>query len=346
LALTILRQIEEEGTRGTSKEVCLTAPVEIINYLMNEKREHISNIEHRYGLAVRLQADSKLISPDFTLEKLKVATRTVAVDQKNVVSMGSIDLSDLNEVSENFESQDSTLLSPTEETEPNKKRRRRRRRNGKSRDIDSEISIATADGKVLPNKKDLEHLQQAKSEVSSGSVPGVSRSSTEITSELEITEKKPDSNDTKVRKKRKPRVNKGEESSFVQSGNNKKVKILSEMTSSKKDAQKVVIDTEKSVEKVVKNKVKSKPNKVIKEVVKNVTINDEKVGNSSKNVIPLEEEKKTIKKVSNKKEPVKKKSVKKIPVKKAPVEKVKKTGLKTSENVESKEPKRKGWWSS
>jgi hypothetical protein len=46
-----------------------------------------------------------------------------------------------------------------------------------------------------------------------------------------------------------------------------------------------------------------------------------------------------------KKEPVKKKSVKKIPVKKALVEKVKKTGLKMSENVESKEPKRKGWWS-
>ena len=82
LALTILRQIEEEGTRRTSKEVCLTAPVEIINYLMNEKREHISNIEHRYGLAVRLQADSKLISPDFTLEKLKVTTRNIVVDQK------------------------------------------------------------------------------------------------------------------------------------------------------------------------------------------------------------------------------------------------------------------------
>ena len=45
LALTILRQLEEEGTRRTSKEVLLTAPVGIINYLMNEKREHISNIE-------------------------------------------------------------------------------------------------------------------------------------------------------------------------------------------------------------------------------------------------------------------------------------------------------------
>ena len=122
------------------------------------------------------------------------------------------------------------------------------------------------------------------------------------------------------------------------------------MTSTNKGAQKVVIDTEKSVDKVVKNKVKSKPDKVAKEAVKKVTINDEKLGSSSQNVIPLEGEKKPIKKVSNKKEPVKKepvkkKSVKKIPVKKALVEKVENTVLKKSESVESKEPKRKGWWS-
>jgi hypothetical protein len=117
------------------------------------------------------------------------------------------------------------------------------------------------------------------------------------------------------------------------------------VTSSKKDSQKVVIDTEKSVEKVVKNKVKAKPDKVVKKAVKKVTINDEKLGSSSQKVIPLEKEKQPIKKVPKKKEPIKKKSVKKIPVKKALVEKVKKTSLKTSENVESKEPKRKGWWS-
>ena len=117
------------------------------------------------------------------------------------------------------------------------------------------------------------------------------------------------------------------------------------MTSTNKGAQKVVIDTDKSVDKVVKNTVKSKPVKVVKKAVKKVTINDEKLGSSSQKVIPLEGEKKPIKKVSNKKEPIKKKSVKKIPVKNAFVEKVKKTSLKTSETVESKEPKRKGWWS-
>ena len=49
--------------------------------------------------------------------------------------------------------------------------------------------------------------------------------------------------------------------------------------------------------------------------------------------------------MSNKKEPVKKIPVKKIPVKETLVEKVENTVLEKSGSVESKEPKRKGWWS-
>lgn len=77
LALTILRAIEEEGTRKRSREVLLRAPVAVANFLMNAKREHIAGIEARYGLSVRVEADPALISPDYTLEKFKTATRVV-----------------------------------------------------------------------------------------------------------------------------------------------------------------------------------------------------------------------------------------------------------------------------
>ncbi|MBT8416740.1 MAG: ribonuclease E/G, partial [Silicimonas sp.] len=78
LGLTILRQIEEEGVRRRSKEVLVKAPVSIVNFLMNMKREHIAQIEARYGMAVRLEGDPFLISPDFSIEKLKTATRVVS----------------------------------------------------------------------------------------------------------------------------------------------------------------------------------------------------------------------------------------------------------------------------
>ncbi len=77
LALTILRAIEEEGTRKRSREVLVKAPVAVVNYLINAKREHVAGIEARYGLSVRLEADPALISPDYAIEKFKTATRVL-----------------------------------------------------------------------------------------------------------------------------------------------------------------------------------------------------------------------------------------------------------------------------
>jgi len=152
LALSILRQIEEEGTRKRSREVLLKAPVAVVNFLMNQKREHIAQIEARYGLSVRIEGDPSLISPDFTLEKFKVATRVVAEVTQPVVSvnttmMDEIDEEDLIEDDEDEaedepeardEARDGARAEgrgerrSDDEGDPGrkKKRRRRRRRRG------------------------------------------------------------------------------------------------------------------------------------------------------------------------------------------------------------------------
>ncbi len=94
LALSILRQIEEEGTRKRSREVLISAPVGIANFLMNQKREHIAQIEGRYGMSVRIEGNPTLVSPDFTLEKFKTATRVVTPVEHVV----SVDTSIMDEV--------------------------------------------------------------------------------------------------------------------------------------------------------------------------------------------------------------------------------------------------------
>ena len=327
LALTILRQIEEEGTRRTSKEVCLTAPVEIINYLMNEKREHISNIESRYGLAVRLQADALLISPDFTLEKLKVTTRNIVVNQKNVVSMGSIDLSDLDEVSEVSETseiKETMPPPPADETDQIKKRRRRKRRNGKSRDIDSESSDSKVAEKVVHTNAELEGSQDTKLKVPNETPLKASiEKSNELTSELPTTANKLGSEDMKVRKKRTSKVNKPLGDSLVKTDDIKDI-ISSDVTSSvlqKKRIRKVVANIEKPTDEAIKSPVKSKPEKAVKKAVKKVIIKDKKSDDRSQITVLLGKEKK------------------------APVKKVKNSDLEVNMSVESKEPKRKGWWS-
>ncbi len=78
LGLQVIRALEEEGTRKRSKEVLLRAPIGIVNFLINQKREHIALIEARYGMAVRIECDPNLISPDFSIEKFKTATRVVS----------------------------------------------------------------------------------------------------------------------------------------------------------------------------------------------------------------------------------------------------------------------------
>ena len=131
LGLTILRQIEEEGVRRRSKEVLVKAPVSIVNFLMNMKREHIAQIEARYGMAVRMEADPFLISPDFSIEKFKTATRTVTES----VPVISVDMSLMDEVDEDTQEEDEVetveAVEESEEDRPKRKRRRRRRRRGK-----------------------------------------------------------------------------------------------------------------------------------------------------------------------------------------------------------------------
>ncbi|WP_089947078.1 Rne/Rng family ribonuclease [Litoreibacter albidus] len=144
LALTILRQLEEEGTRKRSKEVLLKAPIAVINYLMNEKREHLAQIESRYNMAVRLEADAHLVSPDYTIEKFKTATRVINPVASNVVSMDSIDMSDIDEMEDEEDemaeaaevAEQTTAETPEVELDENgnpKKKKRRRRRGGRGR---------------------------------------------------------------------------------------------------------------------------------------------------------------------------------------------------------------------
>ncbi|VDC31335.1 Rne/Rng family ribonuclease [Pseudogemmobacter humi] len=165
MALTILRALEEEGTRKRSKEVLLKAPVGIVNYLFNHKREHIALIETRYGMAVRMEADPSLVSPDYAIEKFKTATRNVP-EPSQVISghaglMGApVDEEDEDLVDEIEGEEDveeavvagTTAAPVAAASEENgdaggkKKRRRRRRRRGGSRDGQGAEGGATDSG--------------------------------------------------------------------------------------------------------------------------------------------------------------------------------------------------------
>ena len=145
VGLTILRQLEEEGVRRRSREVLVKAPVSIINFLMNMKREHIAQIEARYGMAVRLEADPFMISPEFSVEKFKTATRRV----ETVAPVVSVDASLMADLDEEIAAEEAeTPEVQDEEERPKKKRRRRRRRRGKGGEASSDEARSAEGGEA------------------------------------------------------------------------------------------------------------------------------------------------------------------------------------------------------
>ncbi len=144
MALSILRQIEEEGTRRRSREVLVRCPVSIANFLMNQKREHIAQIEARYGLSVRIEGDVHLVSPDFSMEKFKTASRVVPEATSPVVSVDA-SLMDMVDATEEDDSEEEVAVQTEEETKPKRKRRRRRRKKSSGNGEASEGSADESD---------------------------------------------------------------------------------------------------------------------------------------------------------------------------------------------------------
>ena len=119
LALSILRQIEEEGVRKRSEEVLVKCPVGIANFIMNQKREYVASIEKNYGLSVRVEGDINLVTPEYSIEKLKSATRILSENESALVTAdGLLELSE-DDVIEDLKN---------EEEKPKKRRRRRRKK--------------------------------------------------------------------------------------------------------------------------------------------------------------------------------------------------------------------------
>ncbi|HEX3535560.1 MAG TPA: ribonuclease E/G [Stellaceae bacterium] len=70
-ALYVLRSIEEEGIRRRSAEICVYVPTTVALYILNQKRESLTQIEARYAITVMIARDDLLIPPNFRLERLR-----------------------------------------------------------------------------------------------------------------------------------------------------------------------------------------------------------------------------------------------------------------------------------
>ena len=133
LALSIIRQIEDEGVRGRSREVVVNCPVSVANFIVNQKRDHIANIEARFSLFVRINAESALVSPEYSIEKLKTSSRPLSDKQVSSESSTAISASDVDMLDENDTDPLSSISEKSQQDDDSKPKKRRRRRRRKPR---------------------------------------------------------------------------------------------------------------------------------------------------------------------------------------------------------------------
>ena len=159
LALSILRQIEEEGVRKRSEEVFVKCPVGIANFIMNQKRDYVASIEKNYGLSVRVEGDLNLTTPEYSIEKLKSATRILTESEPALVKADGL-VETLEEVM--FED------SKDEDEKPKKRRRRRRKKKTFSNEADVDAHLeyneeqASSDGNLDDTSSSDEKISNEK----------------------------------------------------------------------------------------------------------------------------------------------------------------------------------------
>ncbi|MBS0591304.1 MAG: ribonuclease E [Proteobacteria bacterium] len=71
LSLSVLRLVEEQAMKEKTGQVLVQVPPAIANFLLNEKRKHLVEIEQRHDVPIIVVADDKLETPHFEIERIK-----------------------------------------------------------------------------------------------------------------------------------------------------------------------------------------------------------------------------------------------------------------------------------
>ncbi|MEO7757610.1 MAG: Rne/Rng family ribonuclease, partial [Dokdonella sp.] len=73
LSLSALRLVEEHAMKDSTGQVLVQAPPTVANFLLNEKRRQLTEIEARHDVNVIVVADEKLETPHLEIQRLRAA---------------------------------------------------------------------------------------------------------------------------------------------------------------------------------------------------------------------------------------------------------------------------------
>ncbi|NIP18272.1 MAG: ribonuclease E/G, partial [Xanthomonadales bacterium] len=71
LALSILRLVEEEAMKEFTGQIVVQAPIEVANFLLNEKRANLQEVEDRHRVPVMLLGNEHMETPRFEIHRVR-----------------------------------------------------------------------------------------------------------------------------------------------------------------------------------------------------------------------------------------------------------------------------------
>ena len=105
LALSVLRVVGEEARKEKTKSVIADIPSDAANYLLNEKRQWIKDIEEREKIDISLIANPDTSSVNYTIKRVREDGTTTEISSRNIA--------------ENQENKDSSNNKPTSDDKSN-----------------------------------------------------------------------------------------------------------------------------------------------------------------------------------------------------------------------------------
>ena len=181
-ALHVLREIEEEGGKRRAAEILVHVATDTAVYILNNKRQRLTEIEARYGMRVCFAPDDTLLASQTRIDRTRAATPQdlPAIPSPQAQAMpdddaGEADIADdegdVEMPQTRVEAGASAAIAPSDdftsdadhvpgetaaEGEQRRRRRRRRRRGGRREDgLAAETTLPVLDGAEQPDIPDL-----------------------------------------------------------------------------------------------------------------------------------------------------------------------------------------------
>ena len=140
LSLSILRKLENLELDKNIKEINVKVPINVANYILNQKRKYLEEIEKEINTPIFIHSDLSITNPDYIIEMKKISNNNEENSSlSNVITMDGGKINNLADgLNKSSSMENNSIINNETSKDSNfKKPKRRRRKNTKFRKFDN-----------------------------------------------------------------------------------------------------------------------------------------------------------------------------------------------------------------